>query len=96
MISNELKVYGVFLSTEVKIDLQIVPLLSDLENHNLFCDIDWEHQLDRKMPFIPCPDNATDTSYFDGNWLNFSLVKISVYYLKQYAVVTIHSRYSQL
>lgn len=31
----------------------------------LFAHIDWNHILEEVSPFVPCPDNELDTSYFD-------------------------------
>ena len=39
---------------------------SALRSHPLFQEISWEKQLDTEMPFVPCPDDQSDTSYFDG------------------------------
>ena len=43
----------------------------ELKNHELFQEIDWEHLHETEMPFVPCPDDSTDTSYFDGITLFF-------------------------
>ena len=31
-----------------------------------FKDIDWHNLLDMEAPFIPQPDDETDTTYFEG------------------------------
>ena len=31
-------------------------------------DVDWEHILDEEAPFVPQPDNATDTTYFNTRY----------------------------
>jgi hypothetical protein len=31
-----------------------------------FKDLDWNHLLDLEPPFIPQPDDETDTTYFEG------------------------------
>ena len=31
-------------------------------------DVDWEHVLDEEAPFVPQPDNATDTTYFNTRY----------------------------
>uniref|UniRef100_A0A8C5KWE7 Serine/threonine-protein kinase greatwall n=1 Tax=Jaculus jaculus TaxID=51337 RepID=A0A8C5KWE7_JACJA len=37
-----------------------------LKRHPLFSDVDWENLQHQAMPFIPQPDNETDTSYFEA------------------------------
>lgn len=32
----------------------------------IFTNIDWEHLQEAEMPFVPDPDDATDTCYFEG------------------------------
>ncbi|XP_078661526.1 serine/threonine-protein kinase greatwall-like [Branchiostoma floridae x Branchiostoma belcheri] len=39
---------------------------SELRSHPLFAGIDWENLHDRPAPFVPCPDDDTDTSYFEA------------------------------
>ncbi|XP_066300252.1 serine/threonine-protein kinase greatwall-like [Branchiostoma lanceolatum] len=39
---------------------------SELRCHPLFKGIDWANLHDRPAPFVPCPDNDTDTSYFEA------------------------------
>ncbi|XP_022096442.1 serine/threonine-protein kinase greatwall-like [Acanthaster planci] len=38
----------------------------DLKPHALFDGIDWSHIRDTEAPFIPTPDDKTDTTYFDA------------------------------
>lgn len=40
---------------------------SSMKHHAFFEGVDWEHLLDRPAPFIPRPEDETDTTYFDGN-----------------------------
>ncbi|KAI9351743.1 serine/threonine protein kinase 15, partial [Zopfochytrium polystomum] len=35
-----------------------------IKGHEFFSVVDWDHMLDHPAPFIPAPDNGTDTSYF--------------------------------
>ncbi|KAI8828722.1 hypothetical protein BJ741DRAFT_414238 [Chytriomyces cf. hyalinus JEL632] len=37
-----------------------------IKKHAFFEGTDWEHLLDHPAPFIPAPNDGTDTSYFDG------------------------------
>ncbi|KAJ3254370.1 hypothetical protein HDU77_004108 [Chytriomyces hyalinus] len=37
-----------------------------IKKHAFFEGTDWEHILDHPAPFIPAPNDGTDTSYFDG------------------------------
>ncbi len=41
-------------------------IISEMKKHVLFSGVAWDHQMEMKMPFIPVPGDATDTSYFDG------------------------------
>uniref|UniRef100_A0A5F7ZVM5 Serine/threonine-protein kinase greatwall n=1 Tax=Macaca mulatta TaxID=9544 RepID=A0A5F7ZVM5_MACMU len=41
-------------------------LTSELKRHPLFSDVDWENLQHQTMPFIPQPDDETDTSYFEA------------------------------
>ena len=34
-------------------------------------DVDWEHILDEEAPFVPQPDNATDTTYFNTRYCSW-------------------------
>ncbi|XP_038053023.1 serine/threonine-protein kinase greatwall-like [Patiria miniata] len=38
----------------------------DLKPHPLFQGIDWAHIRETEAPFIPAPDDKTDTTYFDA------------------------------
>ncbi|OXB84645.1 UNVERIFIED_CONTAM: hypothetical protein H355_001122 [Colinus virginianus] len=40
--------------------------LKELKHHPLFHGVDWENLQHQPMPFIPQPDDETDTSYFDA------------------------------
>uniref|UniRef100_A0A8C5ZTF1 Serine/threonine-protein kinase greatwall n=1 Tax=Marmota marmota marmota TaxID=9994 RepID=A0A8C5ZTF1_MARMA len=40
--------------------------MKELKRHPLFTDVDWENLQHQTMPFIPQPDNETDTSYFEA------------------------------
>ncbi|XP_062377626.1 serine/threonine-protein kinase greatwall [Sardina pilchardus] len=40
--------------------------LKELKVHPFFEGMDWENQQNQKMPFIPQPEDETDTSYFDA------------------------------
>lgn len=40
--------------------------LKDLRDHPLFDGLDWENLQNQPMPFIPQPEDETDTSYFDA------------------------------
>uniref|UniRef100_A0A8C2SU15 Serine/threonine-protein kinase greatwall n=1 Tax=Coturnix japonica TaxID=93934 RepID=A0A8C2SU15_COTJA len=40
--------------------------LKELKNHPLFHGVDWDNLPNQPMPFIPQPDDETDTSYFDA------------------------------
>ncbi|XP_021096134.1 serine/threonine-protein kinase greatwall isoform X2 [Heterocephalus glaber] len=40
--------------------------MKELRHHPLFSDVDWENLQHQTMPFIPQPDNETDTSYFEA------------------------------
>ena len=39
---------------------------SDLRGLPMFAAIDWDRLQDAEMPFVPEPDDAQDTCYFDG------------------------------
>ncbi|XP_077009329.1 serine/threonine-protein kinase greatwall-like isoform X2 [Tamandua tetradactyla] len=40
--------------------------MKQLKCHPLFSSVDWENLQHQTMPFIPQPDDETDTSYFDA------------------------------
>uniref|UniRef100_G1L510 Serine/threonine-protein kinase greatwall n=1 Tax=Ailuropoda melanoleuca TaxID=9646 RepID=G1L510_AILME len=40
--------------------------MKELKRHHLFSDVDWENLQHQTMPFIPQPDDETDTSYFEA------------------------------
>ncbi|XP_009896913.2 serine/threonine-protein kinase greatwall [Dryobates pubescens] len=40
--------------------------LKELKQHPLFHGVDWDNLPNQAMPFIPQPDDETDTSYFDA------------------------------
>ncbi|KAF1373203.1 hypothetical protein PFLUV_G00257920 [Perca fluviatilis] len=40
--------------------------LKELKRHPLFEGLDWDNLQNQPMPFIPQPENETDTSYFDA------------------------------
>ncbi|XP_033639924.1 serine/threonine-protein kinase greatwall-like [Asterias rubens] len=40
--------------------------LQDLKSHPLFHAIDWKRIRETEAPFIPAPDDRTDTTYFDA------------------------------
>uniref|UniRef100_A0A6I8PLG4 Serine/threonine-protein kinase greatwall n=1 Tax=Ornithorhynchus anatinus TaxID=9258 RepID=A0A6I8PLG4_ORNAN len=40
--------------------------LKELKCHPLFKDVDWDNLQNQTMPFIPQPDDETDTSYFEA------------------------------
>ncbi|XP_078794382.1 serine/threonine-protein kinase greatwall isoform X1 [Oryzias latipes] len=40
--------------------------LKDLESHPLFAGLDWVNLQNQEMPFIPQPEDETDTSYFEA------------------------------
>lgn len=50
------KVFIMFIWTSV----------SELKNHPLFHGVDWDNLQNQTMPFIPQPDDETDTSYFEA------------------------------
>ncbi|KAM7322419.1 hypothetical protein ACRRTK_017924 [Alexandromys fortis] len=39
---------------------------SELKHHPLFSEVDWENLQHQTMPFVPQPDDETDTSYFEA------------------------------
>ncbi|XP_064492231.1 serine/threonine-protein kinase greatwall isoform X2 [Pseudopipra pipra] len=40
--------------------------LKELKHHPLFHSVDWDNLQNQTMPFIPQPDDETDTSYFEA------------------------------
>ncbi|XP_065522707.1 serine/threonine-protein kinase greatwall [Lathamus discolor] len=40
--------------------------LKELKNHPFFHGVDWDNLQNQTMPFIPQPDDETDTSYFEA------------------------------
>ncbi|CAB1341201.1 unnamed protein product, partial [Coregonus sp. 'balchen'] len=38
----------------------------ELRSHTLFAGLDWDNLQNQSMPFIPQPEDETDTSYFDA------------------------------
>ncbi|XP_032871993.1 serine/threonine-protein kinase greatwall isoform X1 [Amblyraja radiata] len=40
--------------------------LKDLKKHSLFHNIDWDNLQNCPMPFVPQPDDETDTTYFEA------------------------------
>ena len=40
--------------------------ISEVRRMDFFHGLDWNNLLDVEPPFVPNPDDATDTSYFDG------------------------------
>ena len=46
--------------------------IAELQHHALFADIDWNHVRDQEPPFVPDPDDACDTTYFQGKTAWFS------------------------
>ena len=47
--------------------------LNDLKQHVFFENVDWENMLGMEMPFIPQPENETDTGYFEGHNSAFNI-----------------------
>jgi serine/threonine protein kinase len=46
------------------------PSPSVLKAHPFFRGVDWENIRSQEAPFIPAPNDNTDTSYFDGKQSN--------------------------
>ncbi|KAM6900356.1 serine/threonine-protein kinase greatwall [Xenentodon cancila] len=40
--------------------------LKELKHHRLFYGLDWENLQNQPMPFVPQPEDETDTSYFEA------------------------------
>nr|XP_042133919.1 serine/threonine-protein kinase greatwall isoform X2 [Peromyscus maniculatus bairdii] len=40
--------------------------MKELKHHPLFSEVDWENLQHQTMPFVPQPDDETDTSYFEA------------------------------
>ncbi|KAJ3390829.1 hypothetical protein HDU84_006920 [Entophlyctis sp. JEL0112] len=47
------------------------------KQHALFTGLDWDHVIDHPAPFIPAPNNGTDTSYFEGRNLRPDIQRLS-------------------
>jgi len=45
----------------------MVFVCSGIRRMQAFKTVDWQNLLDIEAPWIPQPDNNTDTSYFEGN-----------------------------
>ena len=45
----------------------------ELKRHVFFKDVDWDNILLLEMPFVPQPENDTDTGYFDGHNSAFNI-----------------------
>ena len=43
----------------------------DLKKEPFFNTTDWDNLVHTSAPFIPVPDNDSDTFYFEGNRCNF-------------------------
>lgn len=59
------------------------PIGKDVQNMKFFHDIDWKNLQSATPPFIPQPENPTDTGYFEGN---FILHKEKNYFKKLYFI----------
>src|SRR5690554_2363258 len=44
------------------------PSPAQLKAHPFFRGVDWENIRNQEAPFIPCPNDNMDTSYFDGTY----------------------------
>ncbi len=42
------------------------PGFVELQQFPLFHDLDWSHLLEQEAPFVPQPDDETDTCYFEA------------------------------
>ena len=42
------------------------PGFVELQNFPLFHDLDWSQLLQQEAPFVPQPDDETDTCYFEA------------------------------
>lgn len=42
--------------------------VSQLKTSAFFCDVDWENIRSQPAPFIPKPEDVTDTRYFQGEY----------------------------
>ena len=47
--------------------------LDELKEHIFFENIDWDNMLGMEMPFVPEPENDTDTGYFEGHNSAFNI-----------------------
>ena len=55
------------------IDPTLRPTGSTVTEMKIFSNIHWEKLLEAKAPFIPQPDDETDTAYFQGSNHDFQL-----------------------
>ncbi|XP_023221005.1 serine/threonine-protein kinase greatwall-like, partial [Centruroides sculpturatus] len=55
------------------VDQKIRPTAKDVKNIELFRTTDWENLLLKEAPFIPIPDDETDTTYFEARNHNQNL-----------------------
>ncbi|KAK5827848.1 kinase-like domain-containing protein [Linnemannia elongata] len=53
------------------------PSPTALKAHPFFQGVDWENIRNQEAPFIPSPNDNTDTSYFDGKKMQFSFSLVS-------------------
>ncbi|XP_030848671.1 serine/threonine-protein kinase greatwall-like [Strongylocentrotus purpuratus] len=42
------------------------PTATDVKQHEFLHDLDWDHVREMEPPFVPAPDDETDTTYFDA------------------------------
>ncbi|XP_030837118.1 serine/threonine-protein kinase greatwall [Strongylocentrotus purpuratus] len=42
------------------------PTAIDVKQHEFLHDLDWDHVREMEPPFVPAPDDETDTTYFDA------------------------------
>ena len=45
---------------------------TSIRDYDLMKGMDWDHILDQEPPFIPQPDNASDTTYFDARCVHYN------------------------
>ena len=50
----------------------------ELKVHPMFADIDFDNIHNLPAPFVPNPDNDTDTSYFDGSLLFYIILLLYI------------------
>ena len=65
-------------------------LFTAIRKHPLFRDIDWSTLHDTEAPFVPCPNDDTDTSYFDGRQTLFQLFITHCIITKQVALLDMY------